>query len=216
MLNQLNWNRKTVFIAITILCILVLGGVRFWATANQGDALVIDLSESPDNGSDVSSLEGDDEAKEDQPEEAVDLVVYISGGVLNPGVYILPPGSRVHELIEEAGGAKEDARLELLNLAAQLEADAHIHIYRAGDDIEKLPAGLGVSMDASGSHGRVNINTADAQELQGLPGIGPVRGESIVRHRENNGPFTSTQELTEVHGIGEGTLAQLQDLITVE
>ncbi|WVU12045.1 ComEA family DNA-binding protein [Natranaerobius thermophilus JW/NM-WN-LF] len=186
----------------------------------SNNSLVIDLDQD-ETISDKENDEGlnlqdnintDDQIKEKSKDSGTEeLVVYISGGVKEPGVYTLPYGSRVYQLIELAGGELEDSLLELLNLASPLEDGQHIHIYREGDDID-YESQL-VPDNKSQGDTKININTADITLLESLPGIGPVRAESIIKHREKVGEFTSIEQIMDVNGIGPGIFNQIKELI---
>ena len=112
-------------------------------------------------------------------------------------------------VVEAAGGATEDADLGAVNLAARVADEDHWHIPRLGETApaETPPAGA--------LAGKVHINSADADELASLPGIGPVRAEAIMRYREATGPFSSAEDLLAVTGIGPVTLEAIRDLIEV-
>ncbi|HED24487.1 MAG TPA: hypothetical protein ENN91_05115, partial [Firmicutes bacterium] len=115
-------------------------------------------------------------------------------------------GSRVYELIEICGGFSEEADRETINQARPLFDGEQIFIPRVG---EHRPAA------SEGGDQKININHASAQELTALPGIGTVRAEQIVAHREKFGPFTDIREIMDVSGIGEKTFENLADRITV-
>lgn len=152
-------------------------------------------------------------------EESEEVIVYISGAVKSPGVYSLPYGSRIFQLIDEAEGASEDALLEYLNLAELIQDGEHIHVFREGDEIveEQMSNFHSVTNDENKEQdGKVNINTADIAELETLPSIGPVRADNIVRHRESIGQFQRIDQIMEVNGIGTGIYDQINDLILVD
>ncbi len=132
------------------------------------------------------------------------LTVYVSGGVVVPGVYTAPGGSRVADFIELAGGFVADADPNAVNLAALVDDGAHVIVPLQGE----TPA---VPASGSESSGLVNLNTAGVDQLDELPGIGPVMAENIVAWREENGPFSSVEDLLSVPGIGESKLAKLRD-----
>lgn len=153
-------------------------------------------------------------------EQAVGPVfVHIDGAVAAPGVYELT-GSlpRVNDAVIAAGGLAGDADTSALNLAAVLSDGEKIHVPRQG---EAMAAGQTSSGAASGSDadtsssGVININTATAEELDTLPGIGPSTAAAIVEDRERNGPFASPEDLMRVSGIGEGKFSKLKDQIRV-
>lgn len=135
------------------------------------------------------------------------LGVYVTGAVMQPETVVtLPPGSRVEDAINAAGGALVDADLEHLNLAAPLRDGDHVHVPRYGE--------VSASAGAVGSTGgALNINTATAEELETLPGIGPALAARIIAYREQNGNFTSMADLEAVSGIGPSLISQLETLI---
>jgi len=139
---------------------------------------------------------------------SADLYVHVSGAVRAPGLYVLPQGSRVVDAVAAAGGFAEDADRDAINLA------------RAVTDGEQLPVPrVGESPAAAAAPGaadaRVNLNTADATQLEELPRIGPALAERIVAWRDDNGRFTSVDDLLAVPGIGDKMLSSLRDLVTV-
>lgn len=146
--------------------------------------------------------------------EVVVLKVYVTGAVRNPGMYEVQVGDRLADVVAAAGGPAEGADLDAVNLAARVRDEQHWHIPRIGEPVEAAgdadrPSGV---VSASG---RLDINTATAEELTTLPGIGDVRAEAIVRYRDANGPFMRVEDLLEVEGIGPTTLEAIRDLIEV-
>jgi competence protein ComEA len=135
------------------------------------------------------------------------LVVYVSGWVETPGVVELATGSIVADAVAAAGGAREGASLDAINLAETLSAGQHIAVPGPGAQsaVEAVEDG----------DGRVAINAASATELEALPGVGPVLAERIVAYREANGPFRKPEDLLDVPGIGEAKLGAIRDLITI-
>ena len=155
-----------------------------------------------------------------------EIVVDVVGAVRVPGVVRLPATARVVDAIRRPGGATAGADLERLNLAAKLDDGARIAVPLVGqlppavDPARRERRGrfarpAGRSRGARIPSAPVNINTASQAQLEELPGIGPTLAAAIVAEREQNGPFRSPDDLTRVHGIGDGRLAQLRDLITV-
>ena len=149
------------------------------------------------------------------------IVVYVSGAVVRPGVYSLPPESRVHEAIQSAGGATAEADLGRVNLADWIRDGQQIYVPAAGEENPPVPpvrqSGVeilpGEAMRSAGG-GKININAASAEELQVLPGIGPVYAERIVQYRRDHGPFQRIEDITQVKGIGPKTLEQIAGMIT--
>lgn len=160
-------------------------------------------------------------------------VVYVSGAVIAPDVVELPAGARVADALDAVGGPAEDADLSLLNLARLVVDGEQIHVPAQGEaPRDPVPAGSAgtapgspgtigsgtasaAAGSASASGGLIDINSASAQELQELPGVGPAIAERIVRHRETNGPFASVDGLDEVSGIGPATLEKIREKATV-
>lgn len=141
-----------------------------------------------------------------------EVTVHAAGAVNAPGVYRLPSGSRVSDLLSAAGGATPEADLDQLNLAAPLADGERIFVARRG---EAVPTATAAGTSGSAPATKIDLNTATADELDKLPGIGPATAEAIIRHRETHGRFRSVTELLEVRGIGEAKLAQLRPLVKV-
>ncbi|MDE3720056.1 helix-hairpin-helix domain-containing protein [Nocardiopsis sp. N85] len=143
-----------------------------------------------------------------ETDPATDLVVHVGGEVEDPGLYTLPPGSRVADAVEAAGGALPDADLDLLNLARSLIDGEQILVGLPQPEAAAPPAGT--------SEGPlVNINLADEKELETLPRVGEVTAAKIVAYREANGPFTSVDDLINVDRIGARTLEEIRPHATV-
>ncbi len=141
--------------------------------------------------------------------------VYLTGAVCREGIYLLEDGAYLYELIEEAGGFRPDAAQEALNLAARVEGESHIRIptlteWRAGGGQINVPS---KDPPASASSQLIDINTADAEELQKLPGIGEKTAADIIAYREETGSFSCKEDLMQVPGIKEGRFARLEALI---
>jgi competence protein ComEA len=144
------------------------------------------------------------------------LRVYVTGAVLHPDVYQLPPGSIVKDAIQAAGGASGEADLNRINLAQELRDQQQVVVLRAGESAVPPPGGEATPpAKDSAPAGKVNINTAAADELDTLPGIGAEMARRIMEYRAANGPFKSIEDLERVTGIGDATYQKLKDRITV-
>lgn len=149
----------------------------------------------------------------DVPEE---VVVDVAGKVREPGIVTLPAGSRVFEAIERAGGIKGSLKEPTLNLARQLVDGEQILVGVEPADPAAAAASSGAdSSGAAGPGGAVNLNSATLEQLDSLPGVGPVTAQSILDWRQENGRFTAVDDLLDVSGIGEKTLEDLRDRVTV-
>lgn len=168
--------------------------------------------------------------------------VYVCGAVENPGVYPVREGMRVFEALELAGGFAQDADREWLNQAERIQDGQRLYVYTR-EEIQKLreaaqetgqvpgsgtsgtmPAGMetvsgnaaATSGEVQGSaDGKINLNTADREELKTLPGIGDAKADAIVRYREEHGPFGSIEEIQNISGIKSAVFSKIRDLITV-
>ena len=142
--------------------------------------------------------------------ERVEVTVDVAGKVRRPGIAVLPPGARVVDALEAAGGARRGVDLTLLNLARPLVDGEQILVGVT------VPTGVAGTLGTPGETGAlVNINTADQVALETLPGVGPVTAGAIIGWRTDNGAFTSVDELLEVDGIGDATLAELAPHVTI-
>ncbi len=142
------------------------------------------------------------------------VTVDVAGKVRRPGVTTLPAGSRVVDALEKAGGPRGRVDLTSLNLARVLVDGEQILVGRASGPPGGLAAGASTAApDPAGS--LVNINTATAEQLETLPGVGPVTAGKILDWRAAHGAFAAVDELLEIDGIGEKTLAELAPHVTL-
>lgn len=152
------------------------------------------------------------------------IVVDVDGAVAHPGLYKLPPDSRVQAALAAAGGLSPQADVHRINRAAKLHDGQKLYVLSQGESGPPQAASGGQSCegqactsadggvagsDAEGQ-GLVNINTANAAQLTQLPGVGPAIAQKIIDYRTANGPFTSVDDLTKVPGIGAAKLAQIK------
>ena len=144
------------------------------------------------------------------------VTVDVAGRVRSPGIAVLPTGSRVVDAIEAAGGARRGVDLSSLNLARVLVDGEQILVGVAPAAPVAAPGAGASSGSAAPQPGQVlDLNTADAAALEALPEVGPVTAQAIVDFRTQNGPFTSVDQLLDVDGIGEATLAQIAPWVRV-
>jgi competence protein ComEA len=150
------------------------------------------------------------------------IVVHAAGAVRQPGIYLLPAGSRVADLLDRAGGPTAETDLDRLNLAAPLADGQRLYVPRRG---EQAPSVVGPDGGTGGSGagavagatpaGPIDLNSATAEQLDTLPGIGPATAAAIVEHRERTGPFASVDALLDVRGIGPAKLDAIRELVSV-
>jgi competence protein ComEA len=139
------------------------------------------------------------------------LVIDVTGEVVSPGVYELPAGSRVIDAIKAAGGARPKAALSELNLARIIKDGEQIYV----DPIYTAGSPTRAGSKATAPRGPININRANASDLDSLDGIGPVIAKRIIAYRTTNGPFVVLEDLLKVSGIGDAKFAQFKEKIRV-
>lgn len=144
------------------------------------------------------------------PVEVSYIYVDIKGAVAHPGVYKLETDSRLFQVVQKAGGLLHNADDLAINLSQTLSDEMVIYVPLEGED---YPLITDVIEDEN--NGIVNINLANQVELETLPGIGPSTALSIIAYRDEFGQFESVEELLNVSGIGEQTLADIKDYITI-
>lgn len=185
--------------AVLMICVICTIAVMLTGCEEKG--MVASEGELQSYSSQEASSDSEAEAS------AEEIYVDVTGAVQKPGVYQLNQGDRVYQAIEKAGGFREDAEASAINQAAVLEDGQQITILSTSQQQ--------MQEEKAAEEGLVNINTADADALCTLPGIGEAKAKSIIAYREKNGPFKSTEELTKVSGIKEGVFDKVSDLICV-
>lgn len=175
-----------------------------------------DKASSPDEASSRSG-------RGDAGEPAAQVVVDVAGAVARPGVVTLDDGARVEDALAAAGGVIDGADLRGVNRAARLSDGQRVYVPLDGEATPAISdpfGGAGSGLDAGGGSALdapqlVNINSAGADELDALPGVGPSTARAIVEDREANGPFAMPEDLMRVSGIGEKKFAKLKSSICV-
>jgi competence protein ComEA len=140
------------------------------------------------------------------------LVVDVEGAVRHPGLVRLPSGARVADAVSRAGGFARKADRSGVNLAAPIADGQQVLVPRAGAPPPGGAAG-GSGAGAAAPSGPISLSSATAEQLDTLPGIGPVTAQKIVAFREQHGPFHSVDGLDAIPGIGPARLAELQGLV---
>lgn len=186
----------------------------------------------------AGATEGDDVGQPSEPAASSgsadgaasgEVVVHIAGAVAAPGVVRLAASGRIVDAVAAAGGLRHDADPDRVNLAAPVSDGQRIVIPVRGqpvpEEVVAAPPEGTPSVGTAGSAGpagpseapstAVDLNTATAEQLDTLPGVGPATAAAILAHREEHGPFRSVDDLIDVRGIGEAKLEALRDLVAV-
>ena len=151
----------------------------------------------------------------------VTVTVHVAGQVASPGVYAIPSGGRVADAVIAAGGTASEADLEQVNLAARVSDGERVYVPKKGEAPPVVLGGApGAPASATGGKappagGPVDLNTATAEQLEALPGVGPATSKAILAYRSSHGRFRSVTELLEVPGIGPAKLEALRPLVRV-
>ena len=194
--------------------LLVLGIILRFTLPEESKAARIDRGAGEASVEYSSDKSGNDNVQVE--EEKSSIMVHVTGKVMSPGVYQLDEGARMIDALDVAGGSREDADLERVNLAQPLIDGQQVFIPAVPPEGEKPQFASTVNEQGpSLQEQQVNINMAGQSELETLPGIGSVKAQSIIRHREENGPFQQVEDLLQVSGIGEKTLENISEKITV-
>ena len=184
-------------VAVPLLALLAVAGSRLAGVgASEGPARAVPLARVDAGG----SAEGADAAPK--------VFVHVVGAVRRPGLFRLNEGARVADAVARAGGPTRRADLSAVNLAAPLADGQQVIVPRRG------PGGVSAAAGASSPGAKVSLASATVEQLDELPGIGPVTAQKIVDWRTTHGPFRSVDDLDDVPGIGPAHVEQLRDLVT--
>ena len=203
--ERLSTLSRAELVGLVALLAVTLGGAGLWYVRSLPKPVAVASSAAGDAIPAPAASAG--------PSPSAILLVDVAGWVRHPGVYEFDEGARVIDAIDAAGGARTGAMLTSLNLAAPLTDGSQILVPKEGDPAMTPPAGASAGGAVPGA--LINVNTATATELEALPGVGEVIAQAIVVYRTENGPFTSVDQLLDVSGIGDATLANIRDLVTV-
>lgn len=200
---------------LIIVFLLLIIGYQYYDNDSKDDAkefLKINTAGIIDNKE--KSL--DDNTKELEiekaPEESEEIMVHISGAVNSPGILRLDSSKRVVDALDLAGGARDDADLDRVNLAARLHDEEKIYIPKVGEVQENMTK-LVSSPSSSGPASKININSADLSELTKIPGVGEKTAQKILDYRANNS-FSSIEDIKNVPGIGDKKFESMKDYIS--
>ena len=195
---ELSRTQLAVYAALAVVALML--GSR-WIRSGGEAASASSGGSTPFQEEGASSSEGGDESFE---ATGGDLVVHVAGAVGKPGVYRMPPGSRVTDAIDRAGGTTGAAAPDAINLAAPLADGQQIQVPA------KVESGGGAATSSTGTDGPISLGTATVEELDTIEGIGPVTAAAILEFRDQNGGISSVDDLDQVSGIGPTTMEALR------
>ncbi len=201
-------------------CLLLAVMAALPAGCSSGPQLtVMEMEEASETGAQSETVQ-----TEPRIETEPSIAVYVCGAVNCPGVYELSASARVYQAVEAAGGFRDDADQEWVNQAQFLQDGGKIRIYTRletdqmrQEGLEEgsvLPEGQDAQTEQAGES-PVNLNTATREELMTLPGIGEAKADAVIAYREENGGFSSPEEIMNISGIKEAVFSQIKDRITV-
>jgi competence protein ComEA len=195
---ELSRAQLAVYAALAVVALML--GSR-WIRSG-GDAASASPVDSP--SFEAETAPASDTAEESFEATGGDLVVHVAGAVGKPGVYRMPPGSRVTDAIDRAGGTTGDAAPDAINLAAPLADGQQIQVPA------KAEGGRASATSSAGTDGPISLGTATVEELDTIEGIGPVTAAAILEFRDQNGGVSSVDDLDQVSGIGPTTMEALR------
>ncbi len=233
-LDWVRWFGAARLVAVVVsIALVVAGGVWLLAPPPPPVEASLPMAGSTTTGPDQDARRGGDAAEgagtvlgtgtstgaaPPDAAPAATLLVHVAGAVVVPGVHVVATGGRVADAVAAAGGPTADAHTDAINLAAPVSDGDRVYVPRVGDAVD-VPVGVtpGTSPPAAGGApaGPVSINTATAEQLDALPGIGPATAAAIVAHREANGPFPDVDALADVRGIGPAKLEAIRPLVVL-
>ena len=214
-----NWLIEHKFTFIAVVLIVFGGCYYFYVNDNEEPAPTNSILDK--NKLQAEGMETDNKKQTNPAAAQTDkIMVDVKGQVKLPGVYQSNTGERVIDVIGRAGGLTDQADQTQVNFAEHVQDEMVIYIPAMGEEGVATPGttvgSVMVSDGAGQSQGKININKANEQELQNLPGIGPAKAAAIIEYRNASGPFKVVEDLKSISGIGDKTFEKLKDLIVVK
>lgn len=184
-------------------------------SCGKGTASYLTESQTLEDNDETKVSEELEDSQKQENSEVKMLYIYVCGCVNKPGVYTLSEGSRVFDLFTMAGGLTENAATDYWNQARLLTDGEMIYVPSKEEAKNHTHDGESSNKMEDDKSNKVNINTAKKEELMTLPGIGETKALAIIAYRQENGPFSSVEELKEVEGIKEAVFSKVKDLIEI-
>ena len=216
--RNLRWSRPVVAGAgaVVAVAVLVVVGLAFLGSAAPAPKLTLPRADPGSAPVDGSAPAGGPSSPSLPVAPPVTVTVHVAGQVASPGVYAVPAGGRVADAVIAAGGTSGEADVEQLNLAARVSDGERIYVPRKGEAAAPVVNGPpGTTPKGGTAAGPIDLNTATAEQLEALPGVGPATSKAILAYRTSHGRFRSVTELLEVPGIGPAKLEAMRPLVRV-
>lgn len=201
--------RKSLLILLLIL-IAVAGGTYYGCYTQEKEAVQLDVAANP-------------AVQQGGTEKGAEITVYVTGAINKPGVVTVKEGARTADAVNACGGLLPTADAEKVSMAQVLKDGQQVRVPEkavpettaAAKSGSVNPAAKSGTSSKAAPSGQVNINTASAEELDTLPGIGPAMAQRIIEFRETEGAFTSIEDIKKVKGIGEAKFEKMKDKICI-
>ena len=195
--------RKSLLVLLLIL-IAVAGGTYYGCYTQEKESVQLDVASNP-------------AAQQGGTEKGAEITVYVTGAINKPGVVTVKEGARTADAVNACGGLLPTADAEKVNMAQVLKDGQQVRVPEKQAGSSALPANTGKASSAvkTKADGPININTASAEELDALPGIGPAMAKRIIEYRETEGAFTAIEDIKKVKGIGEAKFEKMKDKICI-
>lgn len=208
-------NKKNIIILIIII-IIIFSLILYYMNMKNEEEFISYNTETEENKINNEMINNKGEEKESQ-----EIIIHITGSVVNQGIVKLKENSRVSDAIEAAGGTLEDADLSKINLAFVLEDGMKIYIPKYNDEQNTEENKITETTNVSESKDKttnikININTANQSEFEKLPGIGISTAKKIISYRNENGKFKSIEDIKNVKGIGTSKFEQIKEFIYIK
>ncbi|GIN85416.1 competence protein ComE [Heyndrickxia sporothermodurans] len=197
-------NNKLLFIGLGVVILITI--------------VFLGKKESEINSDEIDFSSPSEKLEKNEKEERLNsdnqkIIVDLKGEVMKPGIYEASPIDRIQDVITKAGGFKKNADQTQVNLALKVKDEMVIYVPKLGEKTNPINS---ISSSDSIDNDKVNINTANSEQLQLISGIGPSKAASIIEYREQNGPYKKIEEIKNVTGIGDKTFEKLKESITVD
>lgn len=221
MLSNLSFKQKVICGGILAVMLFIIGLYGYTKLNEEKEEIITNSQDFISTNHTNDIVENQVEEQNSNAKQEEKIIVHITGEIKNSGILELPVGARIADAITAAGGATDNADLEQVNLAYELQDGQKIYISSKEDkEIVYITSESGdnviVGENSQGVNQKVNINQAGQEELQELPGIGPALAMQIIQYRNTNGKFSKIEDLQNVKGIGDAKFNNIKEYVTVK